>query len=69
MKKKVRVLLSVPFKCIAVLIVLMALPARYVSYLLSYPIGLFVAVSCLIETGNWNYQKIVEDFKCDFNPI
>ncbi|MDD0822983.1 hypothetical protein PTQ27_00645 [Mannheimia sp. AT1] len=69
MKKKVRFLLSVPFRIIAVLISLSILTLRYIGYLLVYPLAFFVAVGKFIAIGQWTYQECLDDFKSDFNPI
>lgn len=69
MKKKVRFLLSVPFRIIAVLISLSILTLRYIGYLLVYPLAFFVAVGKFIAIGQWIYQECLDDFKSYFNPI
>lgn len=69
MEKKVRFLLSVPFRIIAVLISLSILTLRYIGYLLVYPLAFFVAVGGFIVIGQWKYQELLDDFKCDFDPI
>lgn len=67
--EKIRYWLSVPFRIIAVLISLSIFTLRYSWYLLVYPLAFFVAVGTFIVIGQWKYQGILDEFKCDFDPI